>query len=249
MSEEEITEDRRIVELGIQIKQLPGFALQLSSEELDITRYIFDRNFTELQKVVTFVASDPRGAKLHTVAYRDTLRAFGFEIIRGIYNYTAAAVSLVQHTMELYNRLYGKNNLFPEYHKQARSHFPLPLVTFIHDLRHYCQHIKSPIITFETTWSNSQPTSRICIPVSDLQTYLDWKKEAKKFIASFQETVDIMEVLADFHSKEIAFQSWFISRQEEIHAREFKELDDKKAELRELMGDSYTHFVDVRQGS
>ena len=75
--------------------------------------------------------------------------------------------------------------------------------------------------------------------MSDLQAYLDWKEEAKKFLATFQEKVDIMEVLADFHSKEVAFQNWFRARQLEIHSDEFKELDNKKDELRELMGDSY----------
>jgi hypothetical protein len=48
-----------------------------------------------------------------------------------------------------------------------------------------------------------------------------------------------MEVLADFHDKEVAFQNWFRTRQLEIHADELKELNDKKDELRELMEDSY----------
>ena len=83
LNEEDLAKGRRIVELGDEIMQLPGFKLQQAFFGLDITRYIFDRNFADLQSVVTFVVTDPRGAKLHTAAYRDTLKAFGFEIIRG----------------------------------------------------------------------------------------------------------------------------------------------------------------------
>jgi hypothetical protein len=240
MNAEDLSKGRRIVELGNEIEQLPGFKLHQEFFGLDITKYIFDRNFVDLSNVITFITTDPRGVTLLTVQNRKKREILAFEIIRGIYNYTAAACSFVEHTIKLYNRLYKKNNLFPEYHERVSSDLPLPLLKFIQDLRHYCQHIKSPVITFLTTDDgNGRLVTRVCIPLSDLQEYVEWKAEAKKFLATIQERLDVMEVLADFHNKEVAFYSWFRSRQEEIHADELKELDDKKDELRELMGDSY----------
>jgi len=240
LNEEDLSKNRRIVELGDEIEQLPGYKLQQDFFGLDITRYIFDRNFSDLSNLITFITIDPRGATLHTVENRNKREAFGFEVIRGIYNYTGAAVSLVQHTMKLYGRLYGKNNLFPEYHERSKKDFDTPLLTFIQDFRNYCQHIKSPIITFLTADdSNGRLVTRICIPLSDLQEYVEWKAQAKSFLATVQERLDVMEVLVDFHNKEVAFQNWFRTRQEEIHADELKELDDKKDELRALMGDNY----------
>src|SRR6266516_3254492 len=240
MNEEDLSKGRRIVELGDEIEQLPGFKLQQEFFGLDLTRYIFERNFADLSNVITFITTDPRGASLIAVKNRKKREAFGFEVIRGIYNDTAAAVSLVEHTMNLYDRLYGENNLFPEYHERVSRDFSKPFLMFIKELRHYCQHIKSPIITFITTdGSNGRLVTRICIPLSDLQKYGVWKADAKRFLATIQERLDVMEVLGDFHNKEVAFQNWFRTRQEEIHADELKELDNKKDELRELMGDSY----------
>lgn len=241
MNEEDLSNRRRIVEPGNEIEQLPGFKLHQDFFGLDITRYIFDKNFADLSNVITFITTDPRGATLHSVENRKKLEAFGFEVIRGIYNYTGAAVSLVEHTMKLYDRLYGKNNLFPEYHERVNRDFVnKPLLMFIKEFRNYCQHIKSPIITFVTTDdSNGRLVRRICIPLSDLQEYVEWKAQAKSFLATVQDRLDVMEVLSDFHNKEVAFQYWFRTRQEEIHADELKQLDDKKDELRALMGDDY----------
>jgi len=51
----------------------------------------------------------------------------------------------------------------------------------------------------------------------------------------------VLEVATAYRDKVIAFHNWFRTRQEEIHADELKELDDKKDELRAVMGDSYIH--------
>lgn len=240
MNAEDLSKGRRIVELGNEIEQLPGFKLHQEFFGLEITKYIFDSNFADLNNVITFITTDPHGTILLNVQNRKKREIVAFEIIRGIYNYTGAAVSLVEHTMKLYDRLYGKNNLFPEYHERVSRDFARPLLMFIKELRHYCQHIKASIITFRSTVdSNSRLVTRVCIPKSDLQKYGVWNAEAKKFLANIQERLDVMEVLADFHNKEVAFYSWFRSRQEEIHVDELKELDAKQDELRELMGNDY----------
>lgn len=49
----------------------------------------------------------------------------------------------------------------------------------------------------------------------------------------------MLEVATSYRDKVIAFHNWFRSRQEEIHADELKELEDKKDELRALMGNDY----------
>jgi hypothetical protein len=75
--------------------------------------------------------------------------------------------------------------------------------------------------------------------LDELQAFKDWSAPAKKYLRTIQEKVDVLEVATAYRDKVIAFHNWFRSRQEEIHANELKELDDKKDELRELYGDSY----------
>jgi hypothetical protein len=242
LNEEALSNGRRIVELGDEIEQLPGYKLYYQDIiGLDISLYIFNRNYADLCNIITFITDDPRGAILHSIENRYKLEAIGFEVIRGIYNYTAAAISLVEHTRNLSRRLYGKNNLFPEYQERVDTDFTDdPLTGFIQDLRNYCQHYKSPFIIFRTTDdSDGRLVRRIGIPLSSLQEYGKWKAPAKKFLATVLDKVDVMEVITTFHIKEIAFQDWFRSRQLEIHGDELKQLDDKKDELRAIMGDDY----------
>jgi hypothetical protein len=242
LNEEDLSNGRRIAELSNEIEQMPGFKLYYQDLfGLGISRHIFNRNYTDLSNIITFFTTDPRGAMLHTVENRYKRQAFGFDVICKIYNYVTAAISLVQHTRNLYRRLYGKNSLFPEYQERVETDFTNdPLTGFIQDLRNYCHHYKSPFIMFTTTDdSNGRLISKIGIPLSNLQEYGKWEAPAKKFLATVQEKVDVMEVVTAFHVKENAFQDWFRSRQLEIHADELKQLDDKKDELRALMGDSY----------
>lgn len=242
MNEEALSKGRRIVELGNEIEQLPGFKLYYQDlKGLDISLYIFTRNYKDLRNIITFITTDPRGAIFYTVENRYKLEEFGYDVICRIHNYVAAAKSLVDHTHNLYGKLYGANNLFPQYQERIDNDFKYdPLSKFVQDLRRYCQHFKSPTVMFRTTVdSNGSPIRNVSIPLNDLQAFRDWSAPAKKYLRTIQEKVDVLEVATAYRDKVIAFHNWFRSRQEEIRADEFKELDDKKDELRSLMGDNY----------
>ena len=243
MSDDALSKNRRIVELGEEIQQLSGYKLFYQDlKGLDISVYIFNRNYTDLTNIIAFITKDPRGAMLHSDQNRDKLEAFGYDVICRIHNYVAAAKSLVDHTHNLYRKLYEGNNLFPDYQARIDADFKHdPLSKFVQDLRRYCQHYKSPLIMFTTTFDRDwHPIRTISIPLTNLQAFKDWSVPAKKYLSTIQEKVDVLEVATAYRDKVMAFHSWFRKRQLEIHADELKRLDDKKNELRSLMG--YSSF-------
>jgi hypothetical protein len=78
MNEEALSKGRRIVELGNEIEQLLGFKLYHQDlKGLDISLYIFNRNYTDLRNIITFITTDPRGAIFYTVENRYKLEEFG----------------------------------------------------------------------------------------------------------------------------------------------------------------------------
>lgn len=242
MNHKALSNGRRTIELGNEIEQLPGYKLYYQDfKGLDISLYIFTRNYTDLSNIISFITTDSRAAIFYAVENRYKLEEFGYDVICRIHNYVAAAKSLVDHTRNLYGKLYEENNLFPEYQERIDIDFKYdPLSIFVQDLRRYCQHYKSPIIMFRTTFDcDSRPIRTISIPLDDLQAFNDWSAPAKKYLRTIQEKIDVMEVATAYRDKVIAFHNWFRSRQEEIHTGELKELDDKKDELRVLMGDRY----------
>jgi hypothetical protein len=242
LSDDPLAINRRIVELGNEIQQLPGFKLYYQDlKGLEISLYIFNRNYQDLNTVINFITTDPRGEMLHAVENRDKLEVFGYEAISRIHNYVAAVLSLLDHTRNLYKKLYEGTNLFPEYQERIDKDFKNDALSkFVQDLRRYFQHYKSPIVMFTTTFdSNWKPIVTISIPLNDLLAFKDWSAPAKKYLSTIQEKVDVLEVATAYRDKVIDFYTWFRLRQEEIHAVELKELDDKKDELRELMGNDY----------
>jgi hypothetical protein len=241
MNEKDLSQGHRILELGDEIEQLPGFKLDQEFLGLDITLYIFHRNFVDLSTIITFLTTDPRAAKFYTVENRNKLNELGHEVICKIHNYVAAVLSLLEHTRNLYKKLYRGNNLFPEYQERIDKDFKFdPLSKFVQDLRRYFQHYKSAIIMFRTTLDNNgRPIRNISIPLDDLLAFKDWTEPAQNYLKTVQGRVDVLEVATAYQDRVIAFYNWFRSRQEEIHADELKELDNKKDELRNLMGNSY----------
>jgi hypothetical protein len=232
-----LSKNRRIVELGEEIQNLPGFKLYYQDlKGLDISLYIFNRNYLDLSTLINFITTDPRGEMLHAVENRDKLEVFGYDAICRIHNYVAAVLSLLDHTRNLYKKLYEGTNLFPEYQERIDKDFKFnPLSKFVQDLRRYFQHYKSPIIMFTTTVSsNDRFIVTISIPLEDLLAFKDWTTPAKKYLSTVQEKVDVLEVATAYRDTVIAFYNWFRSRQEEIHADVLKELDNKKDELRSL---------------
>jgi len=185
MNDEAISKGRRILELNKEIEQLPGYKLYYQDlKGLDISLYIFNRNYTDLSNVITFITTDRRGAILHTVENRAKLEELGYDVICRIHNYVAAVVSLLEHTRNLYKKLYGGNNLFPEYQERIDIDFKYdPLSKFVKDLRRYFQHYKSPIIMFRTTVDSNGSTIRnISIPLDNLLAFKDWSEPAQKYL-------------------------------------------------------------------
>lgn len=170
MNKEALSNGRRIVELGNEIEKLPGFKHYYQNlKGLDISLHIFTRNYTDLKNIITFITTDPRGAIFYTVENRYKLEEFGYDVICRIHNYVAAAKSLVDHTHNLTGKLYKINNLFPEYQEKIDDDFKYdPLSKFVQDLRRYCQHFKSPIVMFRTTFdSNGSPLRNVSIPLDE----------------------------------------------------------------------------------
>ena len=70
------------MKLGEEIQKIPGFNVYFHHvKSLDISRYIFDKNYQDLVSILDFVTIDPRGNKLHSLENQDKLYAFGYEFI------------------------------------------------------------------------------------------------------------------------------------------------------------------------
>jgi hypothetical protein len=243
MQEEQFLRGQRIAELTRELEQMPEYKLYLSVQGLDLSIYTFHKNYGALNTILTFLSSDERADLFFLRRNRDKLAAVGRDIVCYIHNYVASAQSLIDHTRNLYNKLYAPGQQFPEYQARVRTEFAQdPLAQFVVSLRQYCQHYKAPEITVETTYPNglnARPVRRILLALSDLQTFDGWRPKAREYLRTITKAVDIHEVATAYRHKVMAFYQWVQTRQDETHASEFQRFRAKENELLLLQLDNH----------
>jgi hypothetical protein len=233
--------ERKMVELGEEIKKLPGYDIYFHYiKGLELSRYIFDKNYQDLVAILNFVTVDPKGNELHRVENKDKLTAFGYEIVCKLHNYITAVETLVSHSRNIHVRLCEKNNLFPDYDERVNADFNNnPLAGFIQELRNYFLHEQSPDISFNTRFdSQGKPIRRAYISLQHLNEKGDWKARSQVFLQNLTEDVDILELATSFKLKVATFQDWFRMRILEVFKEELALLDDKMVEMQKLIKES-----------
>jgi hypothetical protein len=235
LQEEQLARGQRIVALMHELWQMPEYKLFQDVQSLDLSLYMFHKNYVALNTILTFLASDPQADPLFTVRNRDKLGQVGRDVVCFIHNYVAAALSLIDHTRNLYNKLYAPAQQFPDYENRVSTEFiQNPLAQFVVSLRQYCQHYKAPNITVQTTFPNglnARPVRKVLLALGDLQTFDGWRPKAREYLRTVADAVDIQEVATAYRDKVMAFYQWVQARQDEIHEAEFQRFRTKEAEL------------------
>jgi hypothetical protein len=228
----------QILKLMDELGKLPEYALVTQLQGFSVSIYTFDKNFQDLAKLISFLAEDPRAEALFWLRNRDQLMLAMRDIIRLIHNFVAAALSLIDHTRRLYEKLYADTNEFSDYQSRVSSEFAHdPLSQFVKCLRQYCQHYKAPNLDVTTSWEqgNEKPTRTFNLLKVDLTSFDGWSATAKKYLDAVVEKVSVLELTTEYRDKVIDFYEWFQSRQKEIHADELQRFKEKENQLLSLM--------------
>jgi hypothetical protein len=226
--------ERKMLELGEEIKKLPGYDIYFHHiKGLELSRYIFDKNYQELTAILNFVTLDPRGNELHRVENKEKLTAFSYEIVCKLHNYIAAVETLVSHSRAIHVRLCEQNHLFPDYDERINTDFNNdPLAGFVQDLRSYFLHEPSPTISFNTRFDGQgKPIRRAGISLKHLYGKSDWKARSQVFLQNLTGDVDILDLATTFKLRATSFQDWFRMRLLDLFKDELALLDEKIAEI------------------
>lgn len=230
---EDMSRGKLILQLMQELQNMPEYQLFVQLQGFSLSIYTFDRNFVELQNFISFLANDPRADSLFWLRNRDKLMRAMNDVIRLLHNFVASALSLIDHTRRLYNKLYAEFGTFPDYQQRVNHDFAQdPLSQFVKCLRQYCQHYKAPNLDVTVSWKqgDERETRTFNLLVEDLRTFDEWSSLAKRYLEGIDTKIEIVEVATEYRNKVIAFYEWFQSRQEEIHSDEFKRFREKERE-------------------
>lgn len=231
--EELIAMGRRCMELTDDLWRMPEHTLYRDLQNVDITIEIFHRNYVAFDTSLTFLASDSRAAPFFVVRNHDKFLRAGKEVVFYLHNYVASALSLVDHSRNVYEgRLNQLIQPFPGYKERIAKEFAHdPLARFVIGLRIYCQHSKSPSISVQTTNPGGRLVRKVQLPLSSLLTFSGWSSEAKAYLSTIEGGVDIQQVATIYHDRVIAFHQWVQEQHEKIYAADFQRFREKEREV------------------
>jgi hypothetical protein len=139
-----------------------------------------------------------------------------------LHNFVASAFSVLDHTREIYGKMYQKD--MPEFLTQRAAILDKHSATqFIIGLRKYFQHYRLPQIVFTASRGMTEPaiTGGAFLSKVPLLKFEDFNAAAKAFMKNSPEMIDLEVTCAAYHTQVDEFYKWFKSEQERIHHREF----------------------------
>ncbi len=218
-----------------ELLKMPEYKLRQELLGFETSLYIFDVNYTEFKNIVEVLLKDRIKYELVSPRNQDQLRLVQMDILRRLHNFVAAAKSLVDHSRNLNNKLYKKQNSFPEYQERVKLDFAEdPLSQFVQDLREYCQHYRAPSIGLSVS---VQPTANgdieewtVFLAQKDLRQFDGWNAKAKQYLNEHKGDINILETIDKYRNKVVDFYKWFLRRQDEIHAEEISRFEAKQSQ-------------------
>jgi hypothetical protein len=226
---------KNLGQLNSELLDSPEYKLHQQLESIKTPLYIFDKNFTELKTLLEFFINNPESEPLTFSRNRDRLDELLLDILRRLHNFVAASLTLIDHTRNLYQKLYSDSDKFADYQIRIRDEFEIdPLAQFVKGLRKYFQHYSTPDIVIEESFPQNADgeqilKKKVLIFTKDLTTFDGWNATAKKYLN--KPNIDLLEVVDTYRIKVMNFYRWFIDRQNEIHRDELHRLKVKHNEF------------------
>ncbi|MGG0053093.1 hypothetical protein [Bacillus atrophaeus] len=212
-----------------KIKKSEGLRINKKMKDLDVSKYVFEKNHEELCKTINLFKSDyEKAIKTIKISQGKGLNPFLYELSRLLHNYLASGKTLIDHSRKLFQQEYEHKHLaFSKvYQNKLKETFAeSPLAKFIQDLRNYSLHRSIPIsgASYDIASSNRGLTEVFLVKKSLLE-WDGWTKKAKEYIDTCKKDIDLIQLVNEYTKKTKEFQEWFRSKQMEIHKKDFDEL-------------------------
>lgn len=222
-------------EIYQKLKLTEGYKITQKINTFYLSTYIFKENYTQLATYFNIQTNPKKSQEIHFSENREELRKIQLETLRFLHNFLAAAQSLIDHTRNFVNELYDENELFKdEFSKKIDETFTNnEIAVFIKSFRQYLQHYKAPNISTVTNLQmiEGKFERKVMISIEDLLKFSGWRSLAKKFILKHEKNIDLQFVTREYYSTVNDFYSWFSDRQNQIHKKEFDEMEKYRLQM------------------
>lgn len=203
-----------------------GVQIHKKMERLNVSYCIFCGNYHELMRALNEYRDPAKSLHLQGVENQQDFFLFLDELLRFLFNFVAAAMSLKDHTSRMINKLYDGHPFRNEYQKKVDQVFALsPVAGFIQDLRNYVLHLDVPDVFAIHYFESGSYDARICLNREHLLKSGDWKPRTRTYLETSPEEIDLIVPVQDYCFLVLEFHDWLQDRQLQLHEPELAEMN------------------------
>jgi len=218
-------------------EKLEGTRIVRMILHLSNSRYIVDRNYQELSKMISVFEQNA----LSIMAEKNRQKFPGFmrELNRLLHNYLASIFSLITHTRH-FNQELNNSKLNKAYNIELEKLQRNKCTYFMTDLRNYTQHKELLSITAHigahrlNTEGAFEIKQNLLLTKKNLRTWNNWKKDSKIYISQYKGDIDLKVVISEYNELIIKFYNWLYKLVLELYSKELKELAKIESEIKRL---------------
>jgi hypothetical protein len=227
-------EQERIEQLRAKISACPGWTLRRELAGLARSYKVFLGNDAELRDYLRRHSELPMALELWRVENREGFERFLDEIDRLLHNYVAAAGTLRDHTLRVWKKHAPADEaVLAEYERRKLSTFAdSGVAQFVLRLRNYTLHRRLPIARGRLSWTEDQDlNSMIFLERDELLRWDEWSPPARRYLQDASDDVNLAEVVDEYSSAVVEFNTWFGEEYVRGHLRAFDELRSLEQEF------------------
>jgi hypothetical protein len=211
-----------------------GHKLLVKWRGLELSQYIFEKNFEELINCINLYERDD---SIWSIENRSKLENIQKEFLRLTHNYLSSVHSLLGHTYSFRDNL--NNSTFTEFYKKESERFKVDETTnLIQDLRHYIQHYKLPFskasFSFEminTETREGISKKELLLDRKELLNWKNWTPLSKKYLSNQENDINLKEIVLGYKYKITKFYKDLHEEFLFLYKKEITESEEIKKEI------------------
>lgn len=209
-------------------------------ETLRTNFYFFDRNYSELIKLLGIADNTKGMLEIWDYKNKDKFELLEMELMRLVLNFLASASALVDHTRVVIRKIYAETEFSKEYQAQIDARFTdNPTSGFVEELRHFNLHYTYPNII--TSLSGNADNKSIDFSFSFYKPQFEnWSgktSKSKSFLETAEEKIDIRNLVIAYYQQVKEFHEWLYKRLQTLHSEELKWFQEMQNKMINAMDD------------
>lgn len=229
-------DDFELFQLSNQVRATPEFARVQELNRFSNSARIVEINYQEIDRFLWVICETRASDELFLTENRSAWGEAMTETIRLLQNLVASVSALIDHSWCLYRRMYQLSGQFPEYEEELIARVSTDeVVQFVQGIAKHCLYQATGGISTTMTvvdMQNETFEKKVTVVTADLLDF-SWNEAAMRLIEHAPQSIDLRQILKNFHKSIGAFCDWFSQRTRVLNAADYQAVSDYLSRARD----------------